>query len=80
MRSTGHYIIEDYKYPNYFEHLTNCNDIKIDKLLYNLENKIPFISSFFNTKQQEILIKSINKINTYRGSGKHSDIAFIKKN
>jgi len=80
LKSSGHYIIEDYKYPNYFDHLNNCSDIKIDKLLYNLENKIPFSSSFFNTEQQDLLIKGINKIKTYKGSGKHSDIAFIKKN
>ena len=80
LKSSGHYIIEDYKYPNYFEHLNNCSDIKIDKLLYNLENKIPFTSSFFNREQQELLIKGIDKIRTYKGSGEHSDIAFIKKN
>ena len=79
LRSKGYYIIEDYKYPNYFKHLNNCSDIKIDKLLYNLENKISFASSFFNADEQKLLIEKILNISTYKGKGDHSDIAFIKR-
>ena len=36
----GLYIIEDFKFPNYFEYNRDVEDVLVDKLLENLSNKI----------------------------------------
>tara|TARA_Y100000590_G_scaffold89048_1_gene100112 strand:+ start:980 stop:1714 length:735 start_codon:yes stop_codon:yes gene_type:complete len=80
LKSNGYYIIEDYKFPNYFEHLNNLKEIKIDDLLNNLSKKMYFESNLIKKEQQKFLIDNIKKISTYKGNSKESDIAFIKKN
>ena len=74
------YVIEDYKYPNYFEYNRNTDDILIDKLLDNLKKKNFFKSKFFTKNDQINLMNLIDKIYTYRGNLQESDICFIKKN
>ena len=40
----GFYVIEDYKFPDYFKHLNDINDIKINELADNvLKKKTIFI-------------------------------------
>ena len=47
----GFYVIEDYKFPNYFKHLNDVNDIKIDELTdHILKKKIIFILINFNLR------------------------------
>ena len=33
LKPGGFYIIEEFKYPNFFPHLNDCNESKIDELL-----------------------------------------------
>ena len=37
--NNGFYIIEDYKFPNYFKHLNDIDDIKINELIKKINNK-----------------------------------------
>ena len=80
LKDKGLYVIEDYKYPNYFEYNRNTDDILIDKLLDNLKKKNFFKSKFFTKNDQINLMNLIDKIYTYRGNLRESDICFIKKN
>ena len=75
----GFYIIEDYKHPNYYEYNRNIDHILIDQVLNNLREKKLFISDIIKNEDQSYLYKNINKINTYRGKLKDSDICFIEK-
>ena len=76
----GFYIIEDYKHPNYYMYNRNIEHILIDKTLKFLEEKKLFVSSVLHHEDQSYLHKNINKIRTYRGNLKDSDICFIEKN
>ena len=42
----GIYIIEDYKYPNYYRYNKDVDDILIDKMLHKLKDKKKFSSKF----------------------------------
>ena len=79
LRDKGSYIIEDFRFPNYFKHLDNENEIKVDQLLKNLEKKTFFNSSIISKNDQKNLMNNIKSIKTYTGNSKNSDIAFIKK-
>ncbi len=79
VKSKGVYIIEDYKYPNYYQYNNNINHILIDEFLKNLANKKNSISNIFSEKDQKILIASIDKIENLKGNLSDSDISFITK-
>ena len=79
LKSDGTYVIEDFGYPKYFEHLNNKNDVKIDVLLKNLKNKTFFNSTIINKNDQKFLMNEIKNIKTFKGNSKGSDIAFVRK-
>ena len=67
-------------FPNFFPHLNDCQkEYKIDQILNFIINKKFFKSSLVNKENISYLIKKTKKINTYKGSGKASNIAFIEK-
>ena len=76
----GLYIIEDFKFPNYFEYNRDVDDVLVDKLLENLSNKIFSNSSILKREDQTDLMHSIKKISKYKGNLNESDICFIEKN
>ena len=79
LRKGGIYIIEDFKYPNYYEQNRNIKHIMIDQVLKNLKEKKLFSSSIINNNDQIYLQNNIGKIITYKGNLKNSDICFIEK-
>jgi len=86
LKSDGFYVIEDYKFPNYFDFYNDLNNhYLIDKILFFIKKKIFFKSDLFTKKLIKYFIKNIQKIDTFKGSyvykdGRNiSDIAFIKK-
>ena len=79
VKRSGFYIIEDYKFPNYFEHLNDVHDIKVDDMINSINNKKNFNSKIIDKKNQDFILKNINEIFTYKGNLKHSDICLIKK-
>ena len=79
LKSNGIYIIEDFKYPNYYTYNKNINHIFIDELLNNLQNKKISTSNIFTKNDQINFINQIEKIESFKGNLDDSDIVFINK-
>ncbi len=78
LKKDGIYIIEDFRFPNYF---SRCNDVKedtIDKLIQKIIKKKRIKSNILNNSTINSLINSDIKV--YKGNQKISDIVFFKKN
>ena len=80
VKSNGIYIIEDYKYPNYYEYNKDTNEILIDELLKKISSKQFFNSELIDSENQKYIIENVKDIFTYKGNLSYSDICFIKKN
>tara|TARA_B100000965_G_C19595472_1_gene759990 strand:- start:2956 stop:3708 length:753 start_codon:yes stop_codon:yes gene_type:complete len=80
LRKNGFYVIEDYKFPNYFKHLDDIAHDKIDLMIDNLKNKKIFNSNILDESFQKKLHNSIKNISVHQGNSEHSNIAFIEKN
>ena len=79
VKNKGLYIIEDYKHPNYYKYNRNIDHLLVDQIFESLNNKKSFNSNIFNDDDQKELIKSIKRIETFKGNLKDSDISFITK-
>ena len=79
LKSKGFYIIEDFKYPNYYTYNKDIDDILVDQMLDNLKKKNIFPSNIINFNEQKLFQKEIKKIHIYKGNLNSSDICFIKK-
>ena len=79
VKKNGLFVIEEFKYPNYYNYNRNTNHIFVDELLENLKNKKLFISNIFDDSEQKELINSIEAIEIFKGNLKDSDISFITK-
>ena len=79
VKNNGLYIIEDYKYPNYYKYNRNIEHLLVDQIFENLNNKKSFTSHIFNDDDQKELISSIKMIETFKGNLNDSDISFITK-
>ena len=79
LRKKGLYVIEDYKYPNYYDYNNDMNHIFVDKILENLKEKKHFESKILTTNIQNDLFTQIKQIFIYKGNLKDSDICFIEK-
>ena len=79
LKKKGLFVIEDFKYPNYYKYNRNINHILVDELLDSLKNKKLFISNIFDDSEQQELINSIEAIEIFKGNLKDSDISFITK-
>ena len=79
LKAGGYYIIEDCKFPNYFKHLNDKNELTVDKLCRSILNKKIFRSKILEKNFQIKIFNEINKIYSYKGNLKISDIVFFKK-
>ena len=79
LNSNGIYVIEDFRFPNYFKRNKNVNDILIDTLITKIQEKSYFKSNYFDEKKQNKLFDSVSSLRVYKGNLKKSDICFIKK-
>ena len=79
LKPGGFYILEDFKFPNYYPHLYDCHEKKIDEILFCLKNKKKFNSNILDDKMIQYLIDFTEDTFLYRGLLENSDIAFIKK-
>ena len=77
INSGGFYIIEDYKFPDYFDEYRDIDNITIDKLLKNIDSKSKIKTKIVDKKTINEIRKS--KIYRYKGNSKISNIVFIKK-
>ena len=76
----GFYVIEDYKFPDYFKHLNDINDIKINELADNVLEKKPFSSSLVSSQVIKLLLDTNKNVYKYKGNTDISDIVFFEKN
>ena len=79
VKNKGLYIIEDYKHPNYYKYNRDIDHLLVDQIFESLNIKKSFNSNIFNYDDQKELIKSIKKIETFKGNLNDSDISFITK-
>jgi len=75
----GFYIIEDYKFPNYFKHLNDVDDLKIDELIKKINNKESISSKLLSSDTIFDLSTNNKNIFEYKGNLEHSDIVFFEK-
>jgi len=79
LKPNGFYVLEDYKFPNYYKHLNDCSEIKIDELLSFIKTKKIFSSNIISNDMIDYLINKTDEVFVYKGLLNHSDIAFLKK-
>ena len=75
----GFYIIEDYKFANYFSHLNDVDDLKIDELIKKINNQENIISKFISENTINDITRNNKNIFEYKGNTKISDIVFFEK-
>ena len=76
----GFYVIEDYKFSDYFKHLNDVDDIKIDELADYVLKKKPFSSSLVSSQVIDLLLNTSKNVYKYKGNTDISDIVFFEKN
>jgi len=77
LKKNSFYIIEDYKFPNYFKRHNDIEELKLSEIFTRIKSK-----KFFKSKIiDKITIKELilSKIFQYKGKRNYSDIVFIKK-
>ena len=77
--NNGFYIIEDYKFPNYFKHLNDVDDIKINELIKKINDKETINSKLLSPETINDLLLNNKNIFEYKGNLDHSDIVFFEK-
>ena len=80
VKKDGFYIIEDYKHPDYFDHLNDVDELKIGEIINNIKNKKFFYSKFISMDVMTNLFNTTEKIFEHKGKTNISNIAFFKKN
>ena len=75
----GYYIIEDYKFCEFFDHLKDTEDPPLSKIIDSIKNnKIPKVK-LVNEEMLKILSQKKDNIFEYKGNQKFSHIVFFKK-
>lgn len=75
----GFYVIEDFKFPNYYNYNNDIDDIFVDKMIKNLKLRKFFLSKLISRKSQRYFHNNIQSVYMHKGKLKNSDICFIKK-
>ena len=75
----GIYIIEDFKFPNYYKTNKDIDHILVDTVLESLNRKKLFDSNIIKKDFQVYLQNQIKNIKIYKGKLKDSDICFITR-
>ena len=76
----GFYVIEDYKFSDYFKHLNDVDDIKIDELADHVLKKKRFSSSLVSSRVIDLLLSTNKNVYKYKGNTDISDIVFFENN
>ena len=79
LKKKGLYVIEDFKHPNYYPNNKNINHILIDELLKNLKIEKISNSNVLTEVEQKYLMRTIFRIDIFRGNLSDSDICFLTK-
>jgi len=79
LKPGGFFVIEDFKHPNYYNHLNDCDELNMFEIINQIKNKKKFNSNILSEKVLTDILSSVEFINTYKGLRKDSDLAFFKK-
>ena len=77
LKKGGYYIIEDYKFPNYYKRCNDVDENTIDTIIKKLKSNMIIKSQILQNDTINKLYKA--KIFTYKGRTKISDIVFFQK-
>ncbi|MDA9172584.1 hypothetical protein N9O34_04625 [Candidatus Pelagibacter sp.] len=77
LKKGGYYIIEDYKFPNYYKRCNDVDENTIDIIIKKLKSNMIIKSQILKNDTIKKLYKA--KIFTYKGRTKISDIVFFQK-
>ncbi len=75
----GYYVIEDYRFSEYFDHLKDIEDSHISEIFKNIKKNNQINSKLLSTQTIQSLKKNTSNIFEYKGEKKISDILFIQK-
>lgn len=79
LKNNGFYIIEEFKFPNYYRHLNVPGEPKIEKLLSSISRKKYLKSNILTKNFQKELFQAVDYFKMYKGNNRDFDIVFIKK-
>ena len=79
VKKGGFYIVEDYKFPEYFKHLKDVPENTIGEIIKNLKKEKNFNSNLLENEIYNLLKKNNSNIFEYKGKKDISDILFIEK-
>ncbi len=79
VKKGGYYIVEDYKFPEYFQHLKDVQHLPLSQIIKNVRKNNIVKSDFIETYTYELLKKERSNIFQYKGKKDFSDIMFIEK-
>ena len=77
LKKNSFYIIEDYKFPNYFKRNNDVKELKISEIITKIRSKKYFKSNIIDKNTIKELFSS--KIYKYKGNRNYSDIVFFEK-
>ena len=77
LKKNSLYIIEDYKFPNYFKRNNDVKELKISEKIKKIKSKKYFKSKIIENSTIKELFSS--KIYQYKGNRNYSDIVFFEK-
>ncbi len=77
LKKNSLYIIEDYKFPNYFKRNNDVKELKISEIIKKIKSKKYFKSNIIEKSTMKELFSS--KIYQYKGNRYYSDIVFFEK-
>ncbi len=78
-KKKGFYIIEDYKFPEYFSHLKDVSEPSIPKIIESIKNKQNISSNLLDEEIKNKLNKNNLNIYEHKGQKDISDILFLEK-
>ena len=76
----GCYVIEEYRFPEYYKHLKDTEECSINDLFEDIIYKGKANNKFIEISTIKSLVENSSNVFKYKGNHKDSDILFIKKN
>lgn len=77
LKKNSFYIIEDYKFPDYYKRHNDVKELKISEMIKKIRSKKYFKSNIIEKDTIKELFSS--KIYQYKGNRNYSDIVFFEK-
>ncbi len=79
VKKEGFYVIEDYKFPEYFKHLKDVSECTMSEIIKILKKKNKVGSNLIDNETLHILKRNLSNVFEHKGKKDISDIMFIQK-